>query len=101
MWQIRPERHFVPSDGITGSSSAPRSGPNPPVWRSLATLGRSHGPPVRRSSRVCLGADEKKNTASTLMKSGFDQADEHVRVTALLHYDSKVVGQTVTVHFGP
>lgn len=56
---------------------------------------------MRRSSRVCLGADEKKNTASTLMKSGFDQADEHVRVTALLHYDSKVVGQTVTVHFGP
>ena len=43
--------------------------------------------------------DEKKNTASTLVKSGFGQADEYVWVTALVRNDSKVVGQTVTVHF--
>src|SRR4051812_45547461 len=38
-------------------------------------------------------------TAARLMKSGFGQDGEYVWVTSLVHNDSGVVGQTVTVHF--
>lgn len=57
-----------------------------------------------RSGGSANGAGHSSNrgkdaTAATLVKSGFGQDGEYVWATSLVHNDSGVVGQTVTVHF--
>ena len=73
---------------------------------ALVALAGGCGTASSTDSDTSTGSDgsnsssgDKKNTAATLVKSGFGQADEYVWVTALVHNDSDVVGQTVTVHF--
>jgi hypothetical protein len=54
----------------------------------------------KTASEPSDGTPLSEDTASGHIKeSGFGKQDEYVWVTALVHNDSDVVGQTVTVHF--